>query len=53
MIDPGSRAVVSIPAKALPKVLSLLPKLVEADEKVMIDVEAGVDVAEAFKKHRG
>ena len=34
------------------QLLELLPKLVVADEKVIADVEAGVSVQEAFKRHR-
>jgi hypothetical protein len=53
MIDPASKAAVCIPAKLLEEVLVLLPKLVAADENVIKDVEDGVSVEEAFKRHRG
>jgi len=52
MIDPAENGVVSIPQSKLVAVLELLPRLVAADEKVIADVEKGVTVAEAFKKHR-
>jgi hypothetical protein len=44
---------VAIPAAKFDEVLALLPKLVEADEKVMADVKAGSSVKEAFARHRG
>jgi regulator of RNase E activity RraA len=53
MIDPFENGVVAVPHGMVDKLLELLPKLVGADEKVMEDVEAGVSVQEAFKKHRG
>jgi len=52
MIDPAENGVVSIPQSKLDAVLELLPRLVAADEKVIADVEKGVTVADAFKKHR-
>jgi hypothetical protein len=53
MLDPVERGAVSIPARLLDKVLEMVPKLVEADSKVIKDVEEGGTVAEAFKKYRG
>jgi hypothetical protein len=53
MIDPASKAAVCIPLRLLDTVLEMLPKLVAADENVIKDVEDGVSVAEAFKRHRG
>jgi hypothetical protein len=53
MVDSVSKAIVCIPLKLLSRVLEILPKLVAADEKVMKDVEEGVSVQEAFKRHRG
>jgi hypothetical protein len=53
MIDPASKATVCIPAELLEKVLEMLPKLFAADENVIKDVESGVSVEEAFKRHRG
>lgn len=53
MIDPEELGVVSIPRGLLGKVLEMLPKLVEADGKVIRDVEGGMTVGEAFKLHRG
>ena len=41
-----------IPQELVDKVLELMPKIVEADDKVKEDVMAGSTVAEAFKKHR-
>ncbi|KAF1952490.1 DlpA domain-containing protein [Byssothecium circinans] len=52
MIDPAENGVVAIPKAKLDEVLELLPQLVGADEKVMQDVEQGVTVKEAFKRHR-
>ena len=53
MIDPAERGAVCIPSALVTEVLALVPKLVEADEKVIKDVEGGMTVAEAFKLHRG
>jgi regulator of RNase E activity RraA len=53
VIDEEELGVVVIPKDALEEVLQMLPKLVEADEKVMEDVLVGGEVGEAFKKHRG
>ncbi|KAL1965041.1 hypothetical protein VTN77DRAFT_6101 [Rasamsonia byssochlamydoides] len=44
--------VVVIPRDLLDEVLELMPQLVEQDEKVKADVERGVEVFEAFKRHR-
>lgn len=44
--------VVVIPQSHIARVVELLPKIVGADDKVKEDVEAGVSVKEAFKKHR-
>ncbi|KAF1813829.1 DlpA domain-containing protein, partial [Eremomyces bilateralis CBS 781.70] len=52
MLDPEENAAVAIPAGRLDEVLELIPKLVAADEKVMKDVEEGVEVKEAFARHR-
>ena len=52
VIDPSENGIVSIPQTKLDAVLELLPQLVAADEKVMEDVESGVDVGEAFRRHR-
>lgn len=53
MMDPASIGAVCIPAKLLDKVLELLPRLAAADEKVLKDVKEGVEVSDAFKRHRG
>ncbi|KAE8451519.1 hypothetical protein EG329_003592 [Mollisiaceae sp. DMI_Dod_QoI] len=60
VINPGDvvfsdamNGVVVIPQDQLTSVLELLPRLVEADDRVKDDVIRGVTVQEAFKKHRG
>lgn len=45
--------VVVIPQELLDETLSLMPKLVLADEKVKEAVAGGMSVAEAFKTFRG
>ncbi|RMY42999.1 hypothetical protein D0863_16336, partial [Hortaea werneckii] len=50
--DEGERGSVVIPLSKLDEVLKLLPELKEADEKCIADVESGVDVREAFRRHR-
>ena len=45
--------VVIIPQDQVSEVVSLLPYLVEADDRVKGDVSNGMTVHEAFKKHRG
>jgi regulator of RNase E activity RraA len=52
MIDYVEGGVVAIPRKAVDDVIDMLPKLVEADEKVMKDVLEGGEVGAAFKKWR-
>ena len=52
MIDPFENGVVAVPQGKVDELLELLPKLVEADEKVTADVGKGVSVEEAFKRHR-
>lgn len=42
-----------IPRELLDDTLSLMPRLVAADDKVKEAVEKGMTVAEAFKKFRG
>lgn len=42
-----------IPQDLLDDVLALMPKLVEADDRVKDDVTNGSTVFDAFKKHRG
>ncbi|KAF4633443.1 hypothetical protein G7Y89_g4674 [Cudoniella acicularis] len=60
IVNPGDlvfsdaiNGVAVIPISKVPEVLELLPKLVEADERVKEDVERGVEVMEAFRRHRG
>jgi regulator of RNase E activity RraA len=53
MIDPFENGAVAVPQGKVDELLELLPKLVGADERVIADVEAGVSVQEAFKRHRG
>jgi regulator of RNase E activity RraA len=45
--------VVVIPQSLLEDCLQLMPKLVQADDFVKADVDRGMSVSEAFKKHRG
>lgn len=52
IIDEEEKGVVVVPLIKVDQVLDILPKLVAADEKVMKDVEKGVSVRDAFKKHR-
>jgi regulator of RNase E activity RraA len=52
MIDPFENGVVIVPKGKVEELLELLPKLVGADERVIEDVERGISVEEAFKKHR-
>lgn len=42
-----------IPQEKVDEVVAMLPKLIEADDRVKEDVEKGMTVQEAFKKHRG
>jgi regulator of RNase E activity RraA len=44
--------VVVIPQEKLAEVISLLPRMTEADAHVKEDVSNGMTVKEAFKKHR-
>ena len=53
MIDPQENGVVVVPQGMVEELLELLPRLVAADEKVLVDVGAGVSVQEAFQRHRG
>jgi regulator of RNase E activity RraA len=52
MIDPFENGVVAVPQGKVDELLELLPKLVEADDKVIADVGRGVSVEAAFKEHR-
>lgn len=45
--------VVVIPQDKVDNVISMLPALIEADDRVKDDVKKGLTVQEAFKKHRG
>ncbi|GAB7365928.1 hypothetical protein MBLNU230_g7256t1 [Neophaeotheca triangularis] len=51
--DQSERGIVVIPQAKLQEVMSLLPSLKEADDKVVADVQNGVAVTEAFRRHRG
>lgn len=53
VVDEEEVGVVVIPKEDLEDVLRMLPKMVEADERVMEDVRGGGDVGTAFKTHRG
>lgn len=48
-----TNGVIVIPQDRVAEVISLLPGLVEADDRVKDDVAKGMTVQEAFKKHRG
>jgi regulator of RNase E activity RraA len=45
--------VVVIPQDKVDEVISMLPALIEADDRVKEEVRNGMSVQEAFKKHRG
>lgn len=51
VVDEGG--LVIIPKEMVGKVLEMLPGIVGADDKVREDVKAGVQLSEAFRKHRG
>lgn len=42
-----------IPKDLLDDMIELMPKLVDADDKVKVDVLKGDSVFDAFQKHRG
>jgi regulator of RNase E activity RraA len=52
MVDPAEKGVVVVPRGRLDEVLEILPGAVEADGRVVADVERGGSVKEAFAKHR-
>jgi hypothetical protein len=43
---------VAIPRDLLDDLLELMPKLVESDDKVKVEVEKGMPVFEAFQRFR-
>lgn len=49
----SSDGIVVIPEELVNDVIDLMPRLVQADDRVKADVQAGSTVAAAFKKHRG
>jgi hypothetical protein len=60
IVNPGDlvfsdavNGVVIIPQEKVLEVIDMLPKLMEADDKVKEDVAKGMTVKEAFKLHRG
>jgi regulator of RNase E activity RraA len=60
IVEPGDLAfcdpkngVVIIPQSKVLDVISMLPGLCAADERVKDEVKQGMSVEEAFKKHRG
>jgi regulator of RNase E activity RraA len=60
IVNPGDlvfsdavNGVIVIPQDKVGDVISMLPALVEADDRVKEDVKKGMTVQEAFKKHRG
>lgn len=52
MVDETEGGVVCVPQERVDEVLDMLENLVEADERVMTDVERGSTVKAAFAKHR-
>jgi regulator of RNase E activity RraA len=59
VVNPGdlifldsTNGAVAIPIEKVEAVIELLSKLVAADDRVKEDVEQGMSVQEAFKKHR-
>lgn len=52
MVDPFENGVVAVPQGKVAALLELLPALVDADERVVADVEQGASVQEAFRRHR-
>ncbi|KAF2720141.1 RraA-like protein [Polychaeton citri CBS 116435] len=50
--DEGERGLVVIPQEQIQAAAKLFPSLKEADDKVVADVQSGVDVSEAFRRHR-
>ncbi|KAL1297344.1 hypothetical protein AAFC00_004889 [Neodothiora populina] len=50
--DASERGVVVIPRNRLSELLEMLPAVKAADDAVFADVEAGVSVQEAFRRHR-
>lgn len=48
----AANGVIVIPQGKVSEVISMLPGLVSADDRVKVDVSKGMTVQEAFKKHR-
>jgi regulator of RNase E activity RraA len=60
IVNPGDlvfsdavNGVIVIPKEKVGEVVEMLPKLVQADDRVKEEVKKGMTVEEAFKKHRG
>jgi regulator of RNase E activity RraA len=53
VLDEAEKGIVVIPEEKLAEVAELLPGLKEADDAVLRDVRDGVDLKEAFQRHRG
>jgi regulator of RNase E activity RraA len=53
VLDEAEKGIVVIPKEKLAEVAELLPGLKEADDAVLRDVRDGVDLKEAFQRHRG
>ena len=53
MFGDAANGVIIIPQDQVSQVITMLPGLVEADDKVKEDVKKGLTVQEAFKIHRG
>lgn len=52
-VDPLERGIVIIPLDKVDALVDMLPAVKAADDAVVADVESGVSVQEAFKRHRG
>jgi regulator of RNase E activity RraA len=52
VLDEAEKGIVVIPKEKLAEVAELLPGLKEADDAVLRDVRDGVDLKEAFQRHR-
>lgn len=50
--DESERGCVVVPREKLEELMAMLPGLKEADDRCVADVQAGVDVTEAFRRHR-
>jgi regulator of RNase E activity RraA len=53
VLDEAEKGIVIVPKEKLAEVAELLPRLKEADDAVLRDVQAGIGLKEAFQQHRG